>query len=399
MWGFINKVFAYKFFDDLIFIYPLYAVMFEDYGLSILQISLIFAVWSATSFIFEVPSGILADKYSRKHLLIIGQLFRILGYLIWVVFPGFTGFLTGIVLWGIKGSLSTCTLNAMIYDNLKAYNQEAEYTRILGKMKSISMLAIIISSLSVSLIFSHGYTFVIISSIISLVISSIFLLMIKGVNNTINKANFYENYFAEIKKGIKLSFKDPNILKLIIFCSIVTGIVISIDELFPVFATGIGFPKKSLGFFLAFVSVFQALASFLAYKFEKLSNLTYLFLYMLGGFILFAVALIMQIGNGFMLLTLMMIVFIFLFTVIDIVLEGRLQKNIPSEIRATISSVKNFYVEIVVMLVFLLFGATADKSSFQLSFLLLSFIIILSGSFYLIFSNARNITASEAYKD
>ena len=47
---------------------PFYAVMFVDYGLSGLEVSLLFAVWSwsGTCIALEVPSGALADRFSRK---------------------------------------------------------------------------------------------------------------------------------------------------------------------------------------------------------------------------------------------------------------------------------------------------------------------------------------------
>lgn len=55
----VNKIkslfYTFSFFDEFILIYPLYAVMFADKGLSATQISTLFIVWSLTSFLLEVP--------------------------------------------------------------------------------------------------------------------------------------------------------------------------------------------------------------------------------------------------------------------------------------------------------------------------------------------------------
>lgn len=65
----LNKIYLYKFLDDLVLIYPFYVLMFTDFGISPAQIGILLAVWSITSFALEIPSGAIADKYSRKNIL------------------------------------------------------------------------------------------------------------------------------------------------------------------------------------------------------------------------------------------------------------------------------------------------------------------------------------------
>lgn len=123
MRSFITKIYLYSFFADLIFIYPVYSVMFVDKGLSPLQISILLMVWAGTSFVLEVPSGVIADKYSRKNILVFSQLVRIIGYMFWVLMPNFLGFLVGFILWGIKSAFTSGTLESFIFDELKACNR------------------------------------------------------------------------------------------------------------------------------------------------------------------------------------------------------------------------------------------------------------------------------------
>ena len=59
---------------DLVPIYPLYALLFADSGLSDAEISALFALWSAVGIIAEVPSGALADRFGRRTALVVGAL-------------------------------------------------------------------------------------------------------------------------------------------------------------------------------------------------------------------------------------------------------------------------------------------------------------------------------------
>lgn len=52
-------------------LYALYALLFADHGLTTAQISSLFALWSITSFVLEVPSGAWADTVSRRGLLVL----------------------------------------------------------------------------------------------------------------------------------------------------------------------------------------------------------------------------------------------------------------------------------------------------------------------------------------
>ena len=65
-------LYGYVFLDDFVLLYPVYALLFSDTGLSLWQISSLFALWSITGVLLEVPSGAWADAVSRRTLLWLG---------------------------------------------------------------------------------------------------------------------------------------------------------------------------------------------------------------------------------------------------------------------------------------------------------------------------------------
>ena len=103
-------------------LYPVYALLFADAGLSTGAISSLFAIWSIVAFLAEVPSGALADSWSRRHLYALGAGLTGLGYALWIFWPAYPGFALGFVLWGIGGAFASGTLEALVYDKLAAEN-------------------------------------------------------------------------------------------------------------------------------------------------------------------------------------------------------------------------------------------------------------------------------------
>ena len=69
---------AFKVFFNSRFYYPVFTILFLDFGLSIAQFAILNAVWAATIVIAEVPSGALADIVGRKQLLVFATFIMII---------------------------------------------------------------------------------------------------------------------------------------------------------------------------------------------------------------------------------------------------------------------------------------------------------------------------------
>lgn len=61
----------FRLFFNARFYYPVFTVLFLDFGLSIEQFALLNAAWAATIVLLEVPSGALADTLGRRNLLVL----------------------------------------------------------------------------------------------------------------------------------------------------------------------------------------------------------------------------------------------------------------------------------------------------------------------------------------
>ncbi|MFR9752728.1 MFS transporter [Nocardia sp. 004] len=135
----------FKSVGELIPLYALYALLFAEHGMGMGQISALFAIWSTTSFLLEVPSGAWADTVSRRGLLVLSGVLLTLGFTLWTVAPSFGGFAAGFVLWGAAGALASGTFEALLYDTLVVRGESAAYPRILGYTRAGAEAAVVIA--------------------------------------------------------------------------------------------------------------------------------------------------------------------------------------------------------------------------------------------------------------
>ncbi|MGW0585887.1 MFS transporter, partial [Streptomyces sp. NPDC002920] len=134
-------LYAYAFLDEFVLLYPVYALLFADTGLSVWQISSLFVLWSLTGVLLEIPSGAWADAVSRRLLLWLGPLLGGAGFALWVLFPSYWAFAAGFVLWGVRGALSSGALEALVYEELELLGAADRYARVTGRSHAAGQLA------------------------------------------------------------------------------------------------------------------------------------------------------------------------------------------------------------------------------------------------------------------
>ena len=98
-------------------------------GLNPLQLVLIGTMLETVSFFFEIPTGIIADVYSRKLSVIIGLFLIGLGFTIEGVFPYFSAVLIAQVVWGIGFTFVSGAREAWIADELSEDNAGKAYSK------------------------------------------------------------------------------------------------------------------------------------------------------------------------------------------------------------------------------------------------------------------------------
>jgi MFS family permease len=141
---------------DVVPLYPLYALLFADTGLSTAEISALFAIWSAVGIVAEVPTGALADRFSRRGCLVAAGVLQAVGYAAWILMPGFPGFALGFVLWGLGGVLVSGAQEALLYDGLAAAGAQEHYARVNGWVSAMELVGQLPAAVAAMALYATG---------------------------------------------------------------------------------------------------------------------------------------------------------------------------------------------------------------------------------------------------
>ncbi len=83
----IQRFIAFRVFFGARFYYPVYMILFLDFGLTLEEFVILNAIWAGANVVLEVPSGALADIFGRKNLIVLAGFLMVLEFLIMCLVP------------------------------------------------------------------------------------------------------------------------------------------------------------------------------------------------------------------------------------------------------------------------------------------------------------------------
>lgn len=146
-WRNVRSFTLFRVFFSARFYYPVYAVLFTDFGLTLGQFSFLNAIWAATIVLLEVPSGALADTIGRRRLVIVAGVCMVLEMAVLLFAPVGGGSLLLIlfalnrILSGAAEAAASGADEALTYDSLKAAGLENEWGGVLERVQRDTSLA------------------------------------------------------------------------------------------------------------------------------------------------------------------------------------------------------------------------------------------------------------------
>lgn len=144
------------------FYYPIFTILFLDFGLSIEDFALLNALWAASIVLFEVPSGALADKLGRRRLVVFSGWLMVVEMAILFLMP-----IGGSLVWPlmalnriISGLAEACCSGAdeaLVYDALPAEGRDAAWTRVLARLMRWQSLTFMLVALAGAATYSADF--------------------------------------------------------------------------------------------------------------------------------------------------------------------------------------------------------------------------------------------------
>ncbi|WP_369129999.1 MFS transporter [Modestobacter roseus] len=329
--------------SELVPYYPLYALLFLDTGLSGAQISLLFAVWSVTALLTEVPAGALADRWSRRGVLVLGGVLQAAGFVVWTAAPGFRAFLVGFVVWGVAGALWSGAAEALVYDGLAAVGAEESFARVNGAMTAAELLVQVPTAVAAALLYAAGGHELVgwVSVACCLAAAALALRFPEAP-----RAEDGEDLLDTLRAGVRAAVRTPGLRVVVLAVSLIGGLD-AVEEYFPVLADDWGLEPTVVPLAVLAVSLVGALGAWLAGRAGRLPSPALLGSLVAGGGLLF-------LAGAWARPAALAAVALFygLYLGVLVVAEARLQERIEGRHRATITSVAGLGVELAALAVF-----------------------------------------------
>lgn len=330
----IKKFYVQSFLEALSFPGAIWILFFLKSGLNLEEVGFLIGALFLTQFIFEIPSSVLADRYSRKNILIVGTIFFILSLILFFSGNSFIYFLLAVIFFGISNSFSSGTDQALVYDTLLNLKKEDDYKKVQSKINGIYFLGRAANSILAVLLFTINHKLPFLMAIIISLAELFILILFK--EPTFHKSS--GAHLNQVKEGLKFLLTNEKIWLIVLVFSLMSAVS---DILFVNYQPVLDFAKLPVLYFslvyLA-VNIFSFAGSMFYPRLEKiLSANKILACYLLVSFF---VSLSFASGNLLFIL-LAILILSFSFGTHNVYITSLINKITPSSHRATTISIQS----------------------------------------------------------
>jgi MFS family permease len=288
-----------------------------------------------------VPSGALADSWSRKRLYALGEFLTAAGFALWVIWPSYPGFALGFVLWGVGGSLGSGALEALLYEELAAEGRSGDYARIAGRSGTIEILAVLAATLLAAPAWqTGGYLLVGAASVAVKMLGGLLALRLPENRADDGDEDGEAGYLASLRGGVREVVRSRPLARAVLIAALVPGFS-ALDEYLPLLAREMGAATEAVPLLYAVTALAMAGGSALAGRYAALgpralpAALTAAAVLLAGGALMPHVAGMIAVSAAFGLMEFS-----------TVVAETRLQDTITGRARSTVLSVAGFTSEV-----------------------------------------------------
>ncbi len=385
----IMKFSAYGFLKNLAFFKPFLLIYLISHGVSIFQIGILYAIRETVIYLFEVPSGIIADYYGRKKELYMCFSFYIISFVIFFFTSSFIVAALAMVFFGLGEAFRSGTHKAMILTYLEKNSLKKYKTLVYGRTRSFSLIGTAISSLISIFIMlalpSSGWIFL--ASIIPYILDFILISTYPKYLDRDEDAKPKEKLSKEVKSDLKSIFKNAPLRGILINQGLFTAVTKTIkDMLQPILkiiilssgaAAIFGLENDSaiiiiLGISYSFINVICAISSRNAYRLKKLASSTRL----MNLSFLFLGLTILGISAATYISAIIPIIILFLF--LNMINDTRkpiyvdaVDEHMDKKTRATVMSIENQITGIATVIIAPVFGYLADNTGLDTALLII----------------------------
>ncbi len=361
------KSYLYRFVMDLQLWLPIWVIYLQQQrGFSLTQITLLDTPFFLLIVLAEVPTGAVADRFGRRVSLMLGSGLFAIALLVFGVADSYAIIIVSYVAWGLALTFQSGADTALLYDSLKASGREHDFTRINGRLFAIRSIAALMALLiGAPLAAATSYTFVIMAGA-AFALAALPVAFFMHEPRHVDEDG-HEPYFRTLVSGVRDVWHAPPLRYIILYSGVLSACTLGPTIFQQPLLADHGISAGDFGWWLAPVRVIAIIAGLsAAWTLSHIGERAAFFaMPVVLGVSSLALA---GIDNSWV-----FVAFLGVGAVHGLqtpVLENYINHRIDSRRRATILSVQNVAMSLILAAVNPLGGIIADRFGLQSVFLM-----------------------------
>ncbi len=356
----ILRLYVIKLSKWLMLTMPIVFLFYRENGLATHDLFLLKAVYSAAIVCLEIPSGYFGDIWGRKRSLVLGSVLGFIGFALYCVSTGFWGFLACEIILGIGQSFISGSDSALLYDTLQEAKKEKEYLKIEGRLISAgnfaeaiaAPLGVLIAAISLrtTFFFQAAVAFSAIPAALTL---------FEPTRREMTGTTSFKQILRIVRYAL---FENQGLQATIVYSSVIGTATLTMAWFVQPYFVFLALPLALYGILIPLLNLTAGVTSMHAYKIEKRLGRENTILFIAMG-----------IASGYLCLglfnTMWALFFLLLFYIIrgiaTPILKNHINEITPSEIRATVLSIRSLIIRLAFVILGPFLGWFADRAGLQ----------------------------------
>ena len=374
----ITKLYWISFFRALIPAYVIERLFWQQRGMSVQMVVYTEIIYALTVVTFEIPSGILADRYGRKKLMVLYHGFVAFELGILLMAHSFWQFALAIVLAGVGKAFVSGSENALLYDTLLNAQKQDDYEKVAGRITAIDLVGSLVAALSGSVLahyFAMEFNYMV--SIGSAVVAFVWTLTLQEPPQWTSPESETKDMWQHARKAMQVFAKQPAVLMYCLSGAVIGSCMIYVDEFWQIVLESAQVPVLFFGLVSAMLMLVRIPANVFAYKLKE--HISYQ-RFLVGILVISTVCygLIFALRSLWSIVPMMLIAS--LAAMAEPLVGGYLHHHTESHVRATAESFSSLGLRVVSALSGLAFGYLSTQFSIYMGF---AFLALLCGLYVL----------------
>lgn len=384
----ITRLFLSNFLAGLVFWYGIEKLFMINIGIDAVGVGIATALLAFFNLVFDIPAGILADKWSRKGVLVISSLSLATCSLILGFSSGLPMYLIGYLFYGLFVVTFSGTYQAIIYDILHEKGRKEEYSKVMGRAYALYLLGSAVANIFSGFLVSYfNFSLPFTITVIPCILNVVLILSIKEPK--FHKDEKKERVLTQLRESVRSIYKIKLLRGLAVVMSVFAAVEMFKGEFGQLYIFRYISTPQVIGLLWSAYAVTWSIGSAIAHRLHNRLNI--LIILSISPLLLMSF-----IDNGFS-LVLFMIQAVASAAMLNQI-ETKVQHNTPSAVRAsTLSLLSAAGRGIVVPFSFLVGWITRDYDVIW-SLRLVSLVALLAVLYWLVVNkNEKNTKVTKKY--